>query len=727
MNLIIRASVLLVLALLPASLLAQPPGGRGGPPDSTQVRSTPQGYTFNYENQTLSTIINALIEAGGLNASVTNIPNRSASLKIATPVPKEMVAPLLVQFADQNGIRVLGDSSGKVYMRLEGPAPAAPGPSPQQLAQQQLLAQQLVLRVLPLKHSSAVQLAPVLQNLFTGTTTGGALGLPGGGVGNFQVLPAGGGGRGGAGGAAQGVTGGRGGRGGDDNDNNSGGGADLNTVAVDLSALDSATLRAALAAKAQQQGGGVQVVRTVLDVPVQGGQGGRGGQGRGGAGDAVQQILGGLGLAQALQGGGVAALSQGSAFIRVVAEPTTNSLLIRATDADFQLIQTVINGIDLRPRQVLIEVTIVEVTRTHDLNVGISGTAKNTPKSPNGTTATGTLPSSATARDFVATLVGGRGNIDFNVAINALTSRGDVRVSALPVIIAQNNLQAQLNVGSRRPFVQVSQSVPNDPTGRVETIQYLDVGTVLTITPTINPDGYVNMAVTQTDNSATNEVAFSAPVLSTREATTQVFVRDGQTTVIGGLAGTTKNRTRSGIPLLSDIPWIGAIFRSTHETTEQTELFLFLTPHVVYDDSDTDALTRAIRDSSAMLRSMNIGPKIIVPTDTIPRSPIPPGLGRPPIPDTTAAAGIANLLRQIMSDTAATNAARGLFPGRGAILNRGGAAGDTTGARGGRGGQRGRGAVVVPPPDTTAAGRARADSIARARGGRGTPPDTTAR
>ena len=142
-------------------------------------------------------------------------------------------------------------------------------------------------------------------------------------------------------------------------------------------------------------------------------------------------------------------------------------------------------------------------------------------------------------------LTGGNGTIKYDVAIAALQERGDVRVLSLPVIIAQNNRQATLNVGSSRPFVQVSQTVPNDPTGRVQTVQYIDVGTVLTITPTINPDGYVNLVVSQTDNSATNQVQFDAPIINKREATTQIFIRDGQTTVIGGLAGKSHNRQTS--------------------------------------------------------------------------------------------------------------------------------------------------------------------------------------
>ena len=199
--------------------------------------------------------------------------------------------------------------------------------------------------------------------------------------------------------------------------------------------------------------------------------------------------------------------------------------------------QQIIQGVDLRPLQVLIEVTIAEVQRTHDLDLGVSGNVK---RIPNGTERRPTSPRRRrrrrATRDFILELTGGNGTIKYDVAIAALQERGDVSVLSLPVIIAQNNRQAVLNVGSSRPFVQVSQTVPNDPTGRVQTVQYIDVGTVLTITPTINPDGYVNLQVSQTDNSATNQVQFDAPIINKREATTQVFIRDGQTTVIGGLA-----------------------------------------------------------------------------------------------------------------------------------------------------------------------------------------------
>jgi len=255
----------------------------------------------------------------------------------------------------------------------------------------------------------------------------------------------------------------------------------------------------------------------------------------------------------------------------------------------------------------------------------VSGVVKHTETGKDATNVTASAPSLASARDFILELTGGRGTINYDVALNALQARGDVKVLSLPVIIAQNNRQASLNVGSSRPFVQISQTVPNDPTGRVQTVQYIDVGTILTITPTINPDGYVNLQVTQTDNSATNEVQFDAPIINKREATTQVFIRDGQTTVIGGLAGNTKTRQDQGIPLISRIPLIGTLlFGNTSRTDDTTELFLFLTPHIISSDDDVDKLREAIREGSDLLRQMNIGPHIIPRADTIPVPPLRP-------------------------------------------------------------------------------------------------------
>jgi general secretion pathway protein D len=327
-------------------------------------------------------------------------------------------------------------------------------------------------------------------------------------------------------------------------------------------------------------------------------------------------------VAQALAGAG-------TGEVRVIPEESTNSLIVRATAADWEVVRQVIQAVDLRPPQVLIEVTIAEVRRSADLDIGVSGVATHTKEGR--TTPSATLEREgevADARAFVLELAGGRGTIDFNVALRALAARGDVRILSLPVIFGQNNKEATLNVGSERPFIQTFRTLPTDQGVRDQIVQYRDVGTQLTITPTINPDGYVNLQVTQTANNATNEIQFGAPVINKREASTQIFVRDGQTAVIGGLADNQRERTRTGLPILSSIPWIGALFGSTKHTDIVSELFLFLTPHVVQGDDDMDRVREAIKENTELLKTVPLLP--IVPPNSAGPVTQPPPTSPPP-------------------------------------------------------------------------------------------------
>jgi type II secretory pathway component GspD/PulD (secretin) len=444
-------------------------------------------------------------------------------------------------------------TEGPSLIRIEGTRTATPQQQQQQFAQ----AAQLKLFTYRLKHASAVTLAPVLMSLLTGS--GGAAVQ---GNNNANVFGNGVVGVPGAGGAAGG--GGRGGA--------AGGG----------------------------RGGAANPGTFQINVPA-----GAGGGANNGIAQALQQAFGGAGLTAA------------SSQMRIVAEEATNSLIVRSTDADWALVQQVLGSVDLRPLQVLIEVTIVQVQRTHDLNLGIGGQQTRVNNS-GGLDTTLKFASQAGPNDIVALLTGGKGAVQYAVAINALQSRGDVKVLSLPVIIAQNNKQAILNVGQNVPFVQVSQSAAIVGTGLVQTIQYQSVGTTLTITPIINPDGYVNLTVSQTDDNATNDVQFNAPIISQRQASTQVFIRDGQTTVIGGLTDNTTSTTISGIPILSRIPWIGGLlFGNTQKTVTANELYLFLTPHVVSSDEDIDKLREATKSQSTLLEDTNINGRINPRGDTI--------------------------------------------------------------------------------------------------------------
>ena len=293
--------------------------------------------------------------------------------------------------------------------------------------------------------------------------------------------------------------------------------------------------------------------------------------------------------------------SQGT--VQIVPDENTNSLLVRASAADWEIIRQAIEAVDLRPIQVLIEVTIAEVRRTRELDVGVSASAKK--KAASGETqGTGTLTGSAAdARtgELLLEWMNG-GSIDVNVALRALATRGEVRILSRPVLLAQNNQEAHILVGSQRPFVQVFRSLPTETGVRDQIVQYRDVGTSLTIVPTVNPDGYVNLQLSQEVSNATNETQFGAPVISTREAQTYLFVRDGQTTVIGGLIDRQSEKTRSGVPFLVAVPVLGALFGQTNDNTIRSELFLFLTPHVVRTDEELDRLRDSLRNKLDMLR-----------------------------------------------------------------------------------------------------------------------------
>jgi general secretion pathway protein D len=285
-----------------------------------------------------------------------------------------------------------------------------------------------------------------------------------------------------------------------------------------------------------------------------------------------------------------------SGDVQIVPDETTNSLLVRAAAADWEVLRQTIAALDLRPLQVLIEVLIAEVRHTRDLQVGVSATA--TDKSGSSVELKG-----QTTGDFILKILR-TGDVDVSVTLAALAARGDVRILSRPVIFAQNNQEARILVGSERPFVQVSRSLPTDAAVRDQVIQYRDVGTKLTITPTINDDGYVNLQVLQEVSTATAETQFGAPVISTREASTQLFVRNGRTAVLGGLIDRQQERSRSGIPLLMEIPVLGSLFGTTRKTDLNSELFLFLTPHIIASDQESDRAREGIERSNPRLRSV---------------------------------------------------------------------------------------------------------------------------
>jgi general secretion pathway protein D len=281
----------------------------------------------------------------------------------------------------------------------------------------------------------------------------------------------------------------------------------------------------------------------------------------------------------------------------IVASGPTNALIIRTAPPNFPLLQETIQALDLRPAQVLFEVTVAEITLGKGDEWGIDWDhvgGSTTTTFGNAAIGDTTSPSTLVLR-FVSLR-----NADIRAVLRAIATKSQVRVLSTPEVLALNNREARVLVGSRVPFV-ASTRLGND-VAIDRSVQYENVGTELTLIPTINEDDYVSVQILQEVSSLTTQTvtaALNAPIISTREASTRAVIKNGQTVVIAGLIGDTHEDIERGVPFLKDIPLLGYLFKSRSLTRNRTELAIFVTPYLVRSDADADLLRERIR------RSMN--------------------------------------------------------------------------------------------------------------------------
>lgn len=277
--------------------------------------------------------------------------------------------------------------------------------------------------------------------------------------------------------------------------------------------------------------------------------------------------------------------------VTIVPDANANALFIRAGRADYELIRAAVQELDIRPLQVLIEVVVAEVRTDRSFAFGVEISA-----SEQGVPGVSHVRAAATQQgiglgDFALRVMRAGPGPDFEAVLRASAARGDARILSRPIVLASNGEVAEILVGSQRPFVQVQRSLPTDAPSRDQVVQYKDVGTRLSVRPTISADGYVSLAVTQEVNAATAETQFDAPVISTRTVQTVLLVRDSQTIVLGGLSDRQREATQGGVPILSSIPLLGGFFGRVSRRSTETEFFLFLRPRIIRTDEDVEGVT----------------------------------------------------------------------------------------------------------------------------------------
>jgi general secretion pathway protein D len=311
--------------------------------------------------------------------------------------------------------------------------------------------------------------------------------------------------------------------------------------------------------------------------------------------------------------------------VTIVADESTNSLLIRASARDYRQLLETIYTLDQVPKEVMINVVLAEVKLTEATQFGIDWHALfkgahgaigsdltvpdgNFATSINSTTSSDTTSSntnigetkaSDTSDNNTSSLASFAGlTINYlsgglNAVLNMVASNNELSILSRPSLLVRNNEEASINIGSNEPFLSTVNTSSTNPSDLLSTdVQYKDTGITVKVTPRINDDGIINLKIFQ-ELSQLGEERTTQNLQSfiTRKIETFVVVRDGSTIVIGGLIQTIERDNQQGIPLLKDIPLIGrTLFSSTDKQVERTELALIIVPQIVNPEADNRPL-----------------------------------------------------------------------------------------------------------------------------------------
>jgi general secretion pathway protein D len=294
---------------------------------------------------------------------------------------------------------------------------------------------------------------------------------------------------------------------------------------------------------------------------------------------------------------------------RIVADSRNNALLVYATSAEYELVVAALEKLDIVPLQVFIEATIAEVTLNDTLkyglewffDVGDSTVSFNT---------TGATTSNPQPGNLIFSQFPGFSWLfatsDVRVVLNALTQITDLKVISSPTLLVLDNEPARLQVGDQVPIsVRSSTSVIDPDSPVVNEIEYRDTGVILDIIPRVNSNGMVVLDIIQEVSDVVASTADPTltetitPTIAQRRIASTVSVSSGETVALGGLIRDSDSNAVTGVPLLSDIPILGNLFKTTSDVQRRTELLVLLTPRVVRDSNDartvTDELRRRLR------------------------------------------------------------------------------------------------------------------------------------
>jgi general secretion pathway protein D len=364
---------------------------------------------------------------------------------------------------------------------------------------------------------------------------------------------------------------------------------------------------------------------------------------------------------------GPATVSLAGGTATIWADKATNALVITAGARSMRALNVVIDKLDIRRAQVLVEAIIAEVTVDKTAALGVNWAIDGTPTgvgvgtfvspiggssivdianaalgataSPTSIGGSTTPPTTSTGGATNALLNGttfgvGRlkaSGLNFAVLVRALQADSHTNILGTPSVVTRDNQEAKMEVAQEVPFLTGQYSTTNGTGQAFQTIQREEVGTILTVTPTVNEGETVLMKLQVESSSLAGSAQGAVDLITNKNSiTTSVIVKDGAWLVLGGLIQDSVTNSESQVPLLGSIPILGELFRTRNTQKTKSNFLIFLQPHILRNDEqaaeETDAKYNHIRDQQIIL---NHDDKVIPFQPFAPADPLPPiNLGR---------------------------------------------------------------------------------------------------
>ncbi len=308
--------------------------------------------------------------------------------------------------------------------------------------------------------------------------------------------------------------------------------------------------------------------------------------------------------------------------VQVVPDKATNTLVIMAEREDYKVLENIIKQLDVPRAMVYIEALIMEVNTNKDFQLGVewrgmkevndttgafigsggAGTTTNpgaynildsiiTPATSSTSTITTAFPNGFSL-GVVGTgiTIGGITFPTIGAVIQAYKTDQDVSILSTPQIMTLDNEDAEINVGENVPYITQQQQSATNTLVNYNSYEYKDVGVILDITPHINQGNFIRLKISLQSTKLTSAATSTTPTTLKRTAKTTTVVKDNETIVIGGLVGDSTEDDTYRIPLLGDIPYLGWLFKTHSTTREKTNMYVFLTPHIVRTKQDADKI-----------------------------------------------------------------------------------------------------------------------------------------